>query len=117
MSKPPPKAETNSTPRLHLVGGKAPQTWVTMAALAENSTVEQPTEPITNPSKGTSQKNVYRLIAEMLAAIIQSGKLDTSTKQNVVKIIKLAREEEVKEDARLISSGEQAKVSTICEVI
>ena len=117
MSKPLPKAGMNSTPRPHSVGGKVPQTRATMAALAENSTVEQPTEPITNPSEGMSQKNAYRLIAEMLAAIIQSGKLDTSTKQNVVKIIKLAREEEVKEDARLISGGEQAKVSTIHRVI
>jgi len=117
MSKPPPKVGTNSTPRLCSVGSKVPQTWVTTAALVENSTVEQPTEPITKPSEGMSQKNVYCLIAEMLAAIIQSGKLDTSTKKNVVKIIKLAREEEVKKDARLLSSGEQAKVSTIHEVI
>ena len=117
MPKPPPKAETNSTPRPRSVGGKAPQTRATMAALTENCTAEQPTEPITKPSEGTSQKNAYRLIAEMLAAIIQSGKLDTSTKQNVVKIIKLAREEEVKEDARLLSGGEQTKVSTIREVI
>ena len=53
----------------------------------------------------------------MLAAVIQSGKLDTLTKQSVAKIIKIARDEEVKEDVRLKSGGEHAEVSTIRKII
>ena len=94
-----------------------PQTRAATAALVVNSTAEQPTETITIPSEDMSQKNAYRTIGEMLATVIQSGKLDTLTKQSVAKIIKIARDEEVKEDVRLKSGGEHAEVSTIRKII
>jgi len=52
-----------------------------------------------------------------LSAVIQSGKLDTLTKQNVVKVIKIAKEVEAKEAPRVISGGEEEKVSAICLAI
>ena len=128
MSKIPPKPGISSpTPRP--VGGNAPQTRATTAALAAKPTVEQPTVTATNPGedvvmassppevhpRGTDapQPSAYHRIAEMLAAIIQSGKLDTLTKQNVTKVIKIAKEADAKEKTRVISGGEEAKVSAI----
>ena len=61
-----------------------------------------------------SQPSAFQCIAEMLAAIIQSSKLDTLTKQNVAKVIKIAKEVDVKETTRAISGGEEVKVSAIC---
>jgi len=106
-----------------------PQTWATTAALAANITVEQPNAPTANLGEGAatpispakdqpngtdmSQSSTLCLIAEMLAAILQGGKLDTLTKQSVVKVIKIAREAETKELDRELSSGEIEKVSAI----
>jgi len=132
MSKIPPKLGISSpTPRS--VGGNAPQTWATTAAIAAKSTVEQPTEMVTNLGEDvvmansppevqprgtdTSQPSTFQHIAEMLAAIIQSGKLDTLTNQNMTRVIKIAKEAEAKEKTRVISGGEEAKVSDICMAI
>jgi len=114
---------------LRSVGSKAPQTQAATAALAAKTMVEQPTTPVTNPSKDVvipsnlsvaqpsnadvSQPSVFRCIAEMLTAVIQSGKLDTLTKQNVAKVIKITKEAELKETPRVISNGEEVKVSAI----
>ena len=46
-----------------------------------------------------------------------SSKLDTLTKQTVVKVIKIAREAESKEIDRELSNGEKVKVSAICMAI
>ncbi len=110
-----------------------PQTRATTAAIAANKTTEQPNtqEAITDPGEvdsvvtakvqpsdtATSQATPYRLIAEMLAAIIQSGKLDPSTKQEVVKVIKIAREAESKAEVKGTGTTEQAQVSAIREAI
>jgi len=128
MSKIPPKPGISS-PTPCSVGGNAPQTRATTAALAAKSTVEQPTAMDTNSGedvvmansppeaqpRGTDvpQPSAFQRIAEMLAAIIQSGKLDTLTKQNVTRVIKIAKEAEAKEKTRVISSGQEAKVSDI----
>ena len=130
LSKVPPKPGISSpTPRS--VGGKAPHTRATTAALAAKSTAEQPmaidtnpgedivmannTPPVAQPSGvDASQPNAFQRIAEMLAAIIQCGKLDTLTKQNVAKVIKIAKEADAKETTRAISGGEEVKVSAIC---
>jgi len=128
MSRIPPKPGISS-PTLRSVGGKAPQTQAATAALAAKTTVKQPTTPVTNPSEDVvipsspsvvqpsdadvSQPSAFRRIAEMLTAVIQSGKLDTLTKQNVAKVIKIAKEVEVKETPRVISDGEDVKVSAI----
>jgi len=119
-----------STPRLHSAGSKTPQTWATMAVLAANITVEQLNVPTANLGEGAatpispakdqpngtdmSQLSALHLIVEMLATILQGGKLDTLTKQSVVKVIKIAREAEMKELDRELSSGEIEKVSAIC---
>jgi len=118
-----------SSPTLRSVGGKAPQTRATTAALAAKTTVEHPTTPVNNPGEDVvipsspsvvqpsdadaSQSSAFRRIAEMLSAVIQSGKLDTLTKQNVAKVIKIAKEAEAKEAPRVISGGEEEKVSAI----
>jgi len=110
-------------------GGKVPQTQATTAVIAANITVEQPNAPAANIGKGvatptslakeqssgtdTLQLSALCLIAEMLAAILQGGKLDTLTKQSVVKVIKIAKEAETKELDRELSSGEIEKVSAI----
>jgi len=128
MSRIPPKPGISS-PTLRSVGGKVPQTRAATAALAAKTTVEQPTTPVTNPSEDVvipsnpsvaqpsdadvSQPSVFRRIAEMLTAVIQSSKLDTLTKQNVAKVIKIAKEAELKETPRVISDGEEVKVSAI----
>jgi len=126
MSKLLPKVGI-STPKPRSVGGNAPQTWATTAALATNNMIEQSIAPSANPGEGdvilnspvkvypsntdTSQSDAFCHIAEMLAAVIQSGKLDTPTKQSVVKVIKLAREAESKGEARELRGGEKEKVS------
>ena len=126
MSKAPPKAGA-STPRPRLVGGKVPQTWATMAATAVNNVTETPTTATVTSSEGdvnqfsppniqssstaTSQVVTYGIIAEMLADIIQGGKLDTSTKQNLAKVIKLAKEAETKEKEKDKGAKTQEEVS------
>jgi len=128
MSRIPPKPGISS-PTLRSVGGKAPQTRAATAALAAKTTVKQLTTPVTNPGEDVvipsspsvvqpsdvdmSQLSIFRRIAEMLTAVIQSSKLDTLTKQNVAKVIKIAKEAEVKETPRVISDGEEVKVSAI----
>ena len=110
-----------------------PQTRATTAAIAANKTTEQPNtqETITDPGEvdsvvtakvqpsdtAMSQATTYRLIAEMLATIIQSGKLDPSTKQEVVKVIKIAREAESKAEVKDTGTTEQAQVSAIREAV
>jgi len=129
MSKVPPKAGLN-TPTLCSAGGKVPQTRATTAAIAANITVEQlnapaanigegvatPTSPAKEQSSGTdmSQSSTLCLIVEMLVTILQGSKLNTLTKQSVVKVIKIAKEAEMKELDRELSSGEIEKVSAIC---
>ena len=106
-----------------------PQTWAATAVLAASTTVEQPSTPVASQGKATatpsspaknppvnidmSQLNALWQIAEMLAGVIWSSKLDTLTKQTVVKVIKITREAELKELDRELSNGEKVKVSAI----
>jgi len=70
-------------------------------------------------SGATSQVATYSTIADMLAAIIQNGKLDVLTKQKLLKVIKIAKEVEVRTEEKDKSDvgQEKEKVSTICVVI
>jgi len=63
------------------------------------------------------QSNTYHVIAEKLATVIKSSKLDAHTKVNMENVIKIAREAKIKEDTREISGGEQGKVSAICDAV
>ena len=63
------------------------------------------------------QSNTYHVIAEKLATVIKSSKLDAHTKVNMENVIKIAREAKIKEDTREISGGEQGKVSAICNTV
>jgi len=132
MSKILPKPGISSS-TLHSVGSNVPQMWATTAALAAKPTVKQPTVTVTNSGEGVvmassppevhprgtdaSQPSAFHHIAEMLAAIIQSSKLDTLTKQNMTKVIKIAKEADMKEKTRVTSGGEEVKVSAICMAI
>ena len=126
MSNPPKKACVSFT-KLHQIGGGQPQTRATTAAKAAAGSTDQSVTQIVNSNKGhislpspettqpdnanTPPPNTYHVIAEMLAAVIISGKLDAPTKANVDKVIKIAREAGNKEDTRVTSSGEQGEVS------
>jgi len=106
-----------------------PQTQATTAALAASTRVEEPATHANTPSEGvvnrpspinvqpssadTSQKATYGIIAEMLTDVIQSDKLDAASKQNLVGIVKIAREAEAKEKDRNSGEVEQVKVSAI----
>jgi len=106
MSKLPPKAGV-STPSPRLVSGRQPQTWATTAAKAANNVLAQPVAQIVNSNEGVvtptnpvtaqpgsidmPQLNAYHVIAEKLAAVIKSSKLDAHTKVNVENVIKIAR--------------------------
>jgi len=132
MSKPPQKPGLN-TPTSRTTNGGPPLTRAATAAKAASSAPIQPavqtvnsdrvdatrTSPVTiQPGNAnTSQLSTYCIIAEMLAAVIKSGKLDTPTKQSVEKVIKVAKEAKVKEEARALSSGEKGKVSAIRDAV
>jgi len=129
MSKIPPKVGVSTPPasRPHPVGSGQPQTRAVTAAKAANNIIEQPVAQtgtsirgvVTHPSPvaaqpgstDTSQPSTYYVIAETLAAVIKSSKLDAPTKISMEKVIKIAREAKIKEDTREISGGEHRKVS------
>jgi len=132
MSKLPPIAGV-TTPAPRSVGGKVPQTRATTAALAAISTMKEQTAPaathgegdvnhasiskIQSSSAAMSQAAAYSTIAEMLNAVIQSGKLDAPTKQSLVKVLKVAREAETNEKNRVRNAEEQMLVSDIRAVM
>ena len=132
MSKLPPKAGV-IPPKPRTAGGKTPQTRATTAAIAASTRVEEPATHTNTPGEGvvnrpspinvqpssadTSQKATYGIIAEMLTDVIQSDKLDAASKQNLVGIVKIAREAEAKEKDRNNGEVEQVKVSAIREAI
>jgi len=132
MSKLLPKVGV-STPSPRLVSGGQPQTRATTAAKAANNVLAQPVAQIVNSNEGVitltnpitaqpgstdmPQSNAYHVIAEKLATVIKSGKLDAHTKVSVENVIKIAREAKIKEDTREISGGEQEKVSAICDAV
>ena len=134
MSKLPPTAGV-TIPELRSVGGKVPQTRATRAttaALAAISATKEQTAPAATCSEGdvnhsgtpndqsksaaTSQA-AYGTIAEMLNAVIQTGKLDAPTKQSLVKVLKIAREAETNEKSRIRNAEEQMLVSDIRAVM
>jgi len=115
VPKPLPKAGV-ITLRPRSGGGKVAQTRATTAAIAARNTAEEPNAPTANLSKGdvnhsnptndqsssgaTSQVATYSTIVDMLAAIIQNGKLDIPTKQKLLKVIKIAKEAEVRTEEK-----------------
>ena len=46
------------------------------------------------------QTSSYNLIAEMIVAVIKNGRVDTTTKQDLMKVIKIAREAGAKEEMK-----------------
>jgi len=134
VPKPPPKAGVIML-RPRSGGGKAAQTRATTAAIAARNTAEEPNAPTANLSEGdvnhsnptndqsssgaTSQVATYSTIVDMLAAIIQNGKLDVLTKQKLLKVIKIAKEAEVRTEEKDKSDvgREKEKVSAIRAVI
>ena len=134
VPKPPPKVGVIML-RPHSGGGKVAQTRATTAAIAARNTAEEPNAPTANLSEGdvnhsnptndqsssgaTSQVATYSTIVDMLAAIIQNGKLDVLTKQKLLKVIKIAKEAEVRTEEKDKSDvgREKEKVSAIRAVI